>query len=80
MAEDLPRSGRPSTSLTEVNIAKLKLPLRGTRFQFIEGIKENSRRKLKSIPEIRLKNVLMIGLFVGISLLSLEGPNLKVIK
>ena len=30
---------------------KLKLPLRGTRFQSIEDIKENSRRELKSIPE-----------------------------
>ena len=30
---------------------KLKLPLRGTRFQSIEDVKENSRRELKSIPE-----------------------------
>lgn len=30
---------------------KLKLPLRGTRFQSIADIKENSRRVLKSIPE-----------------------------
>ena len=30
---------------------KLKLPLRGTRFQSIEDIKENSRPELKSIPE-----------------------------
>ena len=30
---------------------KLKLPLRGIRFLSIEDIKENSRRKLKSIPE-----------------------------
>jgi len=34
---------------------KLKLPLRGTRFQSIEDIKENSRRKLKSIPENAFK-------------------------
>ena len=26
---------------------KIKFPLRGTRFQLIEGIKENSRRELK---------------------------------
>ena len=30
---------------------QLKLPLRGTRFQSIEDIQENSRRELKSIPE-----------------------------
>ena len=30
--------------------SKLKLPLRGTHFQSIEDIKENSRRELKSIP------------------------------
>lgn len=30
---------------------KLKLPLRGTRFQSVEDIKENSRRELNSIPE-----------------------------
>ena len=29
---------------------KLKLPLRGTRFQSIEDIKENLWRELKSIP------------------------------
>ena len=30
---------------------KLKLPLRGTHFQSIEDIKENSQQELKSIPE-----------------------------
>ena len=30
---------------------KLKLPLRGTRFQSIEDIKENSWQELRSIPE-----------------------------
>ena len=35
--------------------AKLKLPLRGTRFQSIEDIKENSRQELKSIPENAFK-------------------------
>ena len=35
---------------------KLKLPLRGTRFQSIEDIKENSRRELKSILENAFKN------------------------
>ena len=34
---------------------KLKLPLRDTRFQSIEDIKENSRRKLKLIPENAFK-------------------------
>ena len=34
---------------------KLKLPLRGTRFQSIEHIKENSRRELESIPENAFK-------------------------
>ena len=34
---------------------KLKLPLRGSRFQSIEDIKENSGRELKSIPENALK-------------------------
>ena len=34
---------------------KLKWLLRGTRFQSIEDIKENSRRKLKSIPENAFK-------------------------
>ena len=34
---------------------KLKLPLRGTHFQSIEDIKENSRRELKSIPENAFK-------------------------
>ena len=34
---------------------KLKLPFRGTRFQSIEDIKENSRRELKSIPENTFK-------------------------
>ena len=38
-----------------VLIQKLKLPLRGTRVQSIEDIKENSRRELKSIPENALK-------------------------
>ena len=30
---------------------KLKLPLQGTRFQSIEDIEKNSKRKLMSIPE-----------------------------
>ena len=34
---------------------KLKLPLRGTHFKSIEDIKENSRRKPKSIPVNALK-------------------------
>ena len=34
---------------------KLKLPLRGTCFQSIEDIKENSRRELKSIMENAFK-------------------------
>ena len=34
---------------------KLYLPLWGTRFQSIEDINENSRRELKSIPEIAFK-------------------------
>ena len=34
---------------------KLKLPLRGSRFQSIEDIKENLRRELKSIPENAFK-------------------------
>ena len=64
VVEDLPRSGRPSTSSTQVIIAKaketvtenrhfpkFKLPLRGTCFQSIEDIKENLQRELKSIPE-----------------------------
>ena len=34
---------------------KLKIPLRGTRFQSIEDIKENSRRELNSIPENAFK-------------------------
>ena len=59
---------------------KLKLPLRGTCFQSKEAIKENSRWELKSIPENALKNVLIIELFVGISVLFREGPTLKAIK
>ena len=35
---------------------KLKLPLRGTRLQSIDDIKENSRRELKSIAENAFKN------------------------
>ena len=34
---------------------KLKLPLRGTRFQLIEDVKENLRRELKSLPENAFK-------------------------
>ena len=34
---------------------KLKLPLRGVRFQSIEDIKVNSKRELKSIPENAFK-------------------------
>ena len=34
---------------------KLKLPLRGTRIQSMEDIKENSWRELKSIPENAFK-------------------------
>ena len=34
---------------------KLKLLLRGTRFQLIEDIKENLRQELKSIPENMFK-------------------------
>ena len=34
---------------------KLKLPLRRTRFQSIEDIKENACRELKSIPENAFK-------------------------
>ena len=34
---------------------KLKLPLRGTRFQSIEEIKEKSRQELMSIPENAFK-------------------------
>ena len=36
-------------------LPKPKLPLRGTRFQSIEDIKENSRRELESIPENAFK-------------------------
>jgi len=36
-------------------LPKLKLSLRGTRFQSIEDIKENSRWELKSIPENAFK-------------------------
>ena len=36
-------------------LPKLKLLLRGTRFQSIEDIKENSRRELKSIPKNAFK-------------------------
>ena len=59
---------------------KLKLPLRGTRFQSIEDIKQNSRRELKSIPENTFKKLLMIGSFVGISVLFQERPTLEAIK
>ncbi|CAK9819087.1 hypothetical protein ANTQUA_LOCUS10041 [Anthophora quadrimaculata] len=31
--------------------ARLKLPLRGRRFQTIEAIKENSQKELKAIPK-----------------------------
>jgi [histone H3]-lysine36 N-dimethyltransferase SETMAR len=34
---------------------KLKLPLRGTRFQSVEDLKENSGRELDSIPETAFK-------------------------
>ncbi|KAL7726506.1 hypothetical protein ACLKA6_001128 [Drosophila palustris] len=34
---------------------KLKLPLRGTRFESIEDIKTNSQRELKAIPEYSFK-------------------------
>ncbi|KYQ53448.1 hypothetical protein ALC60_07423 [Trachymyrmex zeteki] len=34
---------------------KLKLPLRGTRFESIEAIKQNSARELKAIPESAYK-------------------------
>ena len=34
---------------------KLKLALRGTRFQSIENMKENSPREMKSIPENAFK-------------------------
>ena len=34
---------------------KLKLPLRSTRFQSIEDLKENSRQELKSIPKSAFK-------------------------
>jgi hypothetical protein len=36
-------------------VPKLKLPLRGTRFQSVENIIENSRRELNSIPETAFK-------------------------
>ena len=36
-------------------VRKLKLPLRGTRFQSTEEIKENSWRELRSIPENTFK-------------------------
>jgi len=61
-------------------LPKLKLPLRGTRFQSIEDIKENSQRELKSIPENAIKNVLTIGLFVGRSVLFRKRPTLKAIQ
>jgi hypothetical protein len=48
---------------------RLKLPLRGTCFQSVEDIKENTRRELNSIPETAFKNVMMIGLFVDVSVL-----------
>lgn len=40
----------------------------------------NSQRKLNLIPETALKNLLMIGLFVGISVSFLKKHTLKVIK
>ena len=59
---------------------KLKLPLRGTRCQSIEDLKENSRRELKSILGNAFKKCLMIGLFVSISILFQEGPTFKEMK
>ena len=59
---------------------KLKLPLRGTRFQSIEDIKENSRRELKSIPENAFIKCFDVCLFVGVSVLFRKGPTLKAIQ
>ena len=42
---------------------KLKSPLRSTRFQSIEDIKENSRQNWSRFEKMRLKNVLIIALF-----------------
>ena len=57
---------------------KLKLPLRGTRFQSTEDIKEKSRRLLKSIPKNAFKKCfddLIIRWYI--SVLFREGAYLK---
>jgi hypothetical protein len=59
---------------------KLKLPPRGTHFQSVQEIKENSRRERTQFRKQRLKNVVMIGLFVGVRVSFLKEHTLKVIK
>ena len=71
--EDFPRSGRPSTSLTEVNIAKVKQRLR-------EQIRRKRKKGKSEKRKTGLKNFLVIGLFDGISVLFRQGPTLKAIK
>jgi hypothetical protein len=61
--------------------AKLKLPLRGTRFQSVEDIKENTRQELTSISETAFKKCFDDwGLFVGVSISFLKEHTLKVKK
>ena len=59
---------------------KLKLPLRGTRFQSIEDIKENSRRQLKSIPENAFKKCFDDWIIRWHKCIISEGAYLKAIE
>ena len=59
---------------------KLKLPLRDTRFQSVENIKENSRRELKSIPENAFKKCFDDWIIRWHKCIISKGPTLKAIK
>ena len=48
---------------------KLKLTLRGTRFDLIEAIKRNSWKELKAIPKVPIKSVSKTGKNTGIRVL-----------
>ena len=58
---------------------KLKYSLRRMRHQWIEAIKRNSLKALKSIPAETYKKCMKIGLTVGMLLFAQKEPNLLAI-
>ena len=56
---------------------KLKPPMKGAHFAWIEEIKKLETRTVGIIKKGRFRSVSMIGKYIGISVLYLKGATLK---